>query len=480
MNYARTHQRFLKLEPAPAWIAIGGLILLTAVCVLLSAGKILTLVFPISALAIGLYLYFKAPLLYVGFTWWLWFLAPLVRRLADYRGGGFTDPSPISLAPYLVTFVALITVYRHLPKAYRQGGLPLILALAGIFYAFLIGLISKSKVAAIIGLLDWATPVIFGFHLFIHWRDYPSYRKNLECIFLWAVLVMGAYGIFQYLVAPGWDTFWLVESGMNVQGNPEPREIRVWSTINSGEPFATVMTAGLLLLLIGRSPLNLPAYTVGYLSFLLSQVRSGWLGWLVGLLIMVSSSSKKLQVRLAVTVIVMAICIAPLALIEPFKTVISNRLETFTDLPNDGSAIGRQETYGYLSNLALTSFIGDGIGGAGMDSTVLMMPIHLGWLGTIPYLLGLIFIVYTLFHSSTSRIDPMVDTSQAIVMSCIVRAPLNSITLEASGMIMWAFLGIGMAALMYHKDQQRIIHLVNFSDTSYKETESSAISLSQS
>jgi len=42
-------------------------------------------------------------------------------------------------------------------------------------------------------------------------------------------------------------------------------------------PFANAMMAGLLLLLMIRSTLKLPAAAAGYVAFLLSMVRTAWL-----------------------------------------------------------------------------------------------------------------------------------------------------------------------------------------------------------
>jgi len=185
-------------QPALAWVIILGFVLVTTVCVFTGAGKILNYIFPVGAFFVGVLLYFRAPLLYVGFGWWMWFIAPFVRRLADYRGAGFTNPSPILLAPYLVAFVAIITLYRHLPKLY-SGGLPFVIALSGVIYGFLIGLINKEPQQALIALLDWLAPLLIGFHLFVNWRDYPSYRQNLERTFVWGVLIMG--GVWNHPVS---------------------------------------------------------------------------------------------------------------------------------------------------------------------------------------------------------------------------------------------------------------------------------------
>ena len=120
----------LSLQPATAWTAILVLSIFTALLIIAGGGKILNLVFPAGSLVVGIFLYFRAPLLYMGFSWWLWFLTPLVRRLADYRSG-FNDPSPILLAPYLVSLITIITFWQYLPKIHQLGGLPFLLSTTG-------------------------------------------------------------------------------------------------------------------------------------------------------------------------------------------------------------------------------------------------------------------------------------------------------------------------------------------------------------
>lgn len=172
----------LGLRPVLAWMAILGLVLFTAVFILAGASKILNLAFPAGSLIVGIFLYIRYPIMYVSFTWWMWFLTPFVRRLIDYRSG-FTDPSPVLLSPYLVTLVTLATLWQHLPRMHRQGGLPFVLAFVGVFYGYLIGIIQNPLIVSTKALLEWLTPVLFGFHLFVNWRNYPNYRQNIQRTF---------------------------------------------------------------------------------------------------------------------------------------------------------------------------------------------------------------------------------------------------------------------------------------------------------
>lgn len=219
MNNSATPHTTELFRPTLAWLVLLGFVFLSALFILAGVGKILNLVFPAGSLAVGVFLYFRYPFLYLSFMWWMWFLTPLVRRLADYKSS-FTDPSPLLLAPYLVTAVTLVNVWQYLPTIYRRGGLAFILSFMGVFYGFFVGLIYRSPVQVGIALLEWLAPVLISFHFFVNWQDYPHYRKIIQRTFLWAVLVLGAYGIFQYLVAPEWDRLWLINADINSAGRP--------------------------------------------------------------------------------------------------------------------------------------------------------------------------------------------------------------------------------------------------------------------
>jgi hypothetical protein len=453
---------YLNLQPALAWIAILVFISFSALCLLVGLGKILNLVFPAGALAVGTLLYFRYPILYVGFTWWMWFLSPWVRRLIDFKSG-WTDPSPVLLTPYLVTSITFITLVRCLPTAYRQGGLPFILAFAGVFYAFLVGLIKNSFTAAVLGLLSWLSPVLFGFHLFANWRNYPHYRQNIQRTFLWGLLVMGTYGVVQFLVAPAWDQYWMSNAPINSIGTPEPFKIRVYSTMNAPGPFGSVIMAGLILLLNSSGILNLSAAGVGYLAFLLSSSRTAWLGWFVGLLILLTSLKPRIQMRLMVTIVVMAVCVIPLTTMEPFSEVIHTRFQSFSNAKEDASYNARVEGYNQALGEALSETLGKGLGALDeknygysiglYDSTFLSLLFSLGWFGTIPYSTGLLLILFELLQYSKISFDSFANAARAIGFGIYIQFVLGSVILAVSGVVFWSFLGMAMAARNYYQNQ---------------------------
>jgi len=460
-------QNFYPQErTAQAWIVILGFLFLITANYFISAG-LLRLIFPVTAFLVAVFLYLRHSLLYIGFTWWIWFLSPLLTRLVDYRVGW--DPTrQMLIAPYLVVFVTIATFLKYLPSAVRKGGLPFILGFIGVFYAFLIGLVYNQPIPVIRGFLDWMSPILFAFHLFINWRDYPSYKQNIQRVFLWCVLLIGTYGIYQFVVAPEWDRFWLIESKLfTSSGNPVPFGMRVWSTLHSVGPFGAVMQAGLLLLFTSSGPLIFPASAVGYLSFLLSQARTNWGGWLLGIIMIMGSVKAKIQMRLITIILVMSMCVLPLLTIEPIAKVVNSRLETFANLQEDGSLKDRSGSYDRNLGLALNNSFGNGLGNIWkvnektgqievivIDSGILDMFFTLGWLGAIPYMGGLILMIITVSQYTEARFDSFVSAARAIAISSCSQLIIGSGMLSVSGMILWGFFAICMAAHKYYQNPQ--------------------------
>lgn len=321
-------------EVKPAWMAIIGLTLFLSLFLVVGAGKLLILGFPLGSLLVGGFLYSRYPLYYSSFTWWMWFLGALIRRMIDYQSGYLT-PGPWTLTPLFVTLISLMTFARHITKAHKQGGFPFILCFGSLLYSFFVGGIYNPKNRAVLQFLYWLAPVGFSFHLFANWRDYPRYRQHMQKTFLWGTLIMSLYGIWQYLVAPEWERFLLRNIDTYSFGQPEPLGIRVFSTMNSPQAFSNTIGAGLILLLTVDGILPYPIASVGFLTFLLSRARSAWLGWFLGMIAFIPSLKANIQMRITVSILIATLLIVPLASIEPFSTTISSRLESFSSIEND-------------------------------------------------------------------------------------------------------------------------------------------------
>lgn len=447
-------------RPMFAWQAIFGFVVISILLTMAGAAKLLLFFFLLASFAVGLLLYFHAPLIYVGFTWWLWFLTPLIRRISDWRSNTYLEPHPLLLAPYLVTLISIITLWKHLPRAYRQGEFPFILSFSGIAYGLAVGLIFRPPTSLLIVGLDWIVPVLFGFHLYVNWRNYPSYCRNIQRVFLWGVLLMGFYGVVQFSVSPPWDTYWLAKSGfesgsVGLAENTQAFSINVWSTMSSNRPFGTVIMAGLILLLVNKRKGNLalPATIAGYLAFLLARKRTAWMSWVISLLTLLGSLKPHTQKRIIISVLVSTILLIPLSQMHPFSEFISSRFDTFTNLEQDNSANARLDTFNETSDEALISFFGQGIGGRALDNGILSSLMDLGWLGSIFYFGGMSLLFFRVFKKTQIVLDPFTNASRAISLSVLMQIPLGRSHIEAQGLILWGFLSMAIAGQKYYLDQ---------------------------
>jgi O-Antigen ligase len=477
--------RSSHLQPNPiyAWSIIGGFTLLTTLCLLARFSNILQIAFPVSTFFIGIFLYFRYPILYLGFNWWIWFLSPLVSRLVEYQNNlvdsGFRL---IILSPYLVTICTGISFFRHIPKLYKREGLPFFLAFISLIYALLIGIAQGNSLVKVAqGILSWLPGIFLGFHLLANWQSYPAYRENTQKVFYWGVLVMGIYGVVQYMVAPDWDKFWLTNA-QDLQfccGWPEPFMIRVWSTLNYPFTFGYAMMACLLLLLGRQNLASAPAIISGLLSFLLSQVRGAWFGFTIGLIIFFLSLNSRLKFRLIATIFIIIICLIPLASSGPIVDVIASRISTLSSGQEDGSAMERQRIYAELFDIAIGEIIGKGMGGISIvDAGLIDILNTLGWFGLLFYGVGIYLLFYRLFIYAEARFDPFMNASRSIVASIFVTIPFNNSTILLPGVLFWGFGGMVLAADRYYCYQKNC-HLNNRDSRSVGEASACAERLRQ-
>ncbi|WP_322011899.1 glucose-6-phosphate isomerase [Paraburkholderia sp. J12] len=391
------------LPPLALW-------LITALLIGAHQGTVLTLAFPVLSVAVGLWLYFVNPVRYIGFMWWLWFLSPEVRRLADYGKGAFTPTSLIQVAPLAVTMISGISLLRYYPLLAQRRGLPLLLALLGIAYAFVVGVVANGPAAAAYDLANWVYPLLIGFHIMVLTRQYPECRDTIVNTFIYGMLVMGAYGLVQFFVMPPWDAMWMIGSDMNSQGDPVPYGVRVFSTMNSSGPFAFAMMGAMVFVMAAKHRVRWVAAAFGFFSFALSLVRSTWGGWAIAMLIQLMKSSNRVRIRIVASAFVLAAVCVPLLMVGPVADRMQQRLNTLTNLSDDQSYEARNQFYAEFAKTAFTDVTGEGLGATGastklssnngelgkygsFDSGVMNIPFVLGWPGTLLYLCGVLWLM---------------------------------------------------------------------------------------
>lgn len=432
-------------------------------------GTLLKFAYPGLAGLIGLWLYASRPVLYVGYTLWTWFLTPFVRRVVDYGIGVYDGKNLVMLAPYVVTGIAAITILRKGKRLTNRTYLPLLLALAGVVYGYLIGLARVGIMAATMGFIEWLPPILFGAHLLLSWRSYPALRDIIRSTFIWGVLLMGTYTLFQYIAAPPWDMFWLDQSGMELSmGDPEPGQFRVFGTLNSTGPFAKTMMAGLLLLFETGGALSYLSAGPGYVSLLLSNVRAAWGGWFVGVGCLALRVQGTLRKRLVALLVVATLLGIPLFLYTPNTERVVNRAETLTEIQKDGSFRARVAIHIRAAPHILTSPIGRGVGAFGtgakfnknitgfMDSGFLEVPLTLGWVGTLLYGGGLGWMLLRIYRIRPADVDSFAVVASSIVVSYMSLMLFNIQLLGLSGTITWSLAVLAFGSRLYHNQQKTV------------------------
>lgn len=415
----------------------------------------------VSAMAtlIGFTLYLHRPILFIQYALWVWFLAPFVRRVIDWRFG-FVEPNFVLLAPLLVSGIGGFTL---LPARGKKGVLPppvFILCGTAILYGFAIGILASPSPEILFGLVNWACPMLLGFHLYATWPRYERYCTAIYKTFAWSALVLGLYGVYQFFFPPAWDRYWL-ESVMATSqsfGLPEPLQVRVWSTVNAPGPFANVMLAALLVFVVARSPFKFPAAVAGTLSLLLSVVRTAWLSWLLGFAWLLKSSKPRVIARVMVSLLLFLACLAPIVNDPHTAPPIGERLSTFTDLGHDASYEARVEMYRVLIIDAFDHPFGNGLKnlevshGMAVDSGILVLLFSLGWMGTALFLAGIV----SLFidgGAHLERHDPFLRVGKAILIALLGQIVGGSIFVGVTGALFWVFAAVYLAGRRYHENK---------------------------
>ena len=450
------------LNPATRPIVIVAMFwVCTIACLAAGFGSKLTFVYPAAALALGWVLITRSPRQYVSFVWLLWFFTPWVRRVIDMTGG-FNAFSPVVLAPPLTTALCALRLIRESHRWREPSIRPFLFVFAGVLYAFGRGVGSNGFFGPCYDLLEWVVPPTFAAYLFVCRRELAPMNRALLWTFAIGVLVMGAYGIVQFVSPLPWDVIWMRTVSMGGIGKPEAYGIRIFSTMNSPGPFALIMMAGLLLVPAGSGLFRWLALGPGAVSFLLSLVRSAWGGYAAGLLVVAAMATGKLRVRLIGILVVLTLVALPLLTIGPIGDTISSRMESLQSVKSDNSFLTRVELYANFAAITLFNPPGLGLGSTGtstklqsakgelgaaanFDSGLLNVPYVLGWPGTLMYCGGIVALLSTVIRNKAIRGDMFLCSCFGIAAGAIGQMVFINTLIGVQGMVFWCFLGICLA-----------------------------------
>jgi hypothetical protein len=417
--------------------------------------------FPLLCVAVGVFLYAFRPVLYVGFAWWLWLLSPFVRRLTDYQST-FTPLSPVLATSLAVTSISLFSLLRFAPRLRNRRVAPMAAFILVLLMGYVIGLLEWGLTPATYDLAQWLMPVALGFHIAGHWRRYPEYRRVLERVFVWGVLVTGVYGLVQFFAPPPWDVYWMLNVKMSSIGFPLPMQVRVFSTLNAPGPFATFMVGGLLLVLGSNHITRLPAALVGHLGFLLSLVRSAWLAWLPGVFILLARLTQRRRLHALVGALVTAVAIVPVISLETIAEPINERFASLGTPTQDESLRARLNFAERVSGELTEEPLGSGLGATAgekfvqgttqiFDNGVLHLFYVFGWVGGLVLVLSVIAMIAAAWSLPKEGVGGVEGSSAAILVSSGVLLLSGPSLIGVGGLLFWTFAGLSLAARRHRR-----------------------------
>lgn len=426
-------------------------LLLGTVALLAISPGLLRPVFPISVLAVGYFFYKRNESHFLSFFLWILMLSPLLRRLVDWRTT-YQEPSAILLAPLLLSLLPILGFRRKLEAATPRVRMVAMLTLAGILFGAGIGIIKDPNAGVLQATLTWSAPVVlFVFCSSI--RNTDELSRVLDRTLLWGVLLMSAYGIYQFIVAPEWDVYWLRQISADALapsfGQPEPFAIRVWSTMNAPGPFSIVLSAGLVWLAIRQRSLAVFASILGFAALLLTLVRSTWLTTALALVLIFAASRFRPPLKLIASLLILAAVLSLALTSLPQAADIRDRINTFSALRTDGSAEERRDMYDYVGGRIESSPIGAGLDtndvvhNFPLDSSLLLLFYRLGWVGAAFYLSGLAILLGSMVLNFRS-ISPEQVASAAIALAAATQIVSGDIVYRQGGIVLWVFGGLWM------------------------------------
>ncbi len=443
------------------WLLVMVSVFVAAALWFTGKGQLLRMAIPAMATLTAIAFYLTQPVLYVQYALWVWFLTPLARRIVDWRFD-YAEPNLVLITPLLVSAVAVLSLV--VPSKSGRGRIPAAFVLCGgaIAYGFIVGMVLHPSAETVYGLFNWFCPMLLGLLLFLNWQQYEEYRSAICKTFLCAALVLGLYGIYQYFSPPAWDRYWLenvMVGGQNESfGQPEAFQIRVWSTSNSPGPFANVMMAALLVICVLRSSWKLPAVVAGYLSLLLSLVRTTWLSWMIGLFVLLKKSQPRVIAGVLALLILMGACLLPFANDPRLASVLGDRAKTLSDLGHDESFGARLDMYRVLALDVVDHPFGYGLSNKttsqdmAIDSGILSMLFSLGWLGSLLFAAGAASLLLK-DGAGNKQPDPFLVVCRAVIIAFFAQLIGGNIFIGINGALFWLFAGASLAGLSWNSLQ---------------------------
>ena len=386
-----------------------------------------------------------------------------IRRIVDYYSNGQFNPfSPISLTPLLVAGLLLIPALMHFGRLSKRVRIPFFLLAGALAIGFAVGLPSN-QFAAIYSLAEWVSALAAMAFAATH----PAGRQTADRWIKsagWAAMGVAGYGWWQYYTIPPWDGMWLVESGMvGYMGQPEPKMMTVFSTLNERGPCGTFLAWAVIPMIINPRWRNAGGWaSIALLlwGIVLTETRSNLIVIaVVALLYPALSKGRGIGRLLILAALVVAGATWGIERI-PGMEKMKERFEGESLFGESSSLQGRLAIYEYgLADIARNP-LGLGLGSSGMgrraqgetiqsigDSGYIQVLAQFGWAGSLLFFGGL----YAIWKELGLRwragrqalgaevVDPFIPATRAILLATLVFLFVGDIFAGFS--LLWIFFG---------------------------------------
>jgi len=404
---------------------------------------------------------------YTQFMLALWLYMPLVRRLYEWKFG-FSDLQPLVVLP----LAALLPYAWHMLKRERRLCLPRSMVFIfwlwfGVFtYGLVLSVFNGHFISGLYTYMLFILPILPAIWIASNPPGTEKgYPKVLSFLFI-NTTIISIYGIVQWILVPPWDGFWLKNAAAFDSaftfGNAIPFQIRVFATLNSPLTFS-LFIAFILLLALPEFSLSRPKLLfqtfVWIVALGLSLERTAWLIFAIGIILyLVFSRRIRVLISLVVFAAISIIMANTLASDTSFMQLMSNRLQTFTDLDHDISYRARRELYATVLEHVPESPFGQGLGIVGqgtkldanvvaIDSGILARLVEMGFAGTGIWLFTLAtMLVMTLRIAKRADLNPSLQRAAfafaGLQIAFLLAESSADMHLGLNGLLLWMNFGL--------------------------------------
>lgn len=400
----------------------------------------------------------------------IWCFEPFLRRVVDWKSGAFNLQSPFGALPYVM--LVPLAIFCLQSGRIRAVSFPFKILLAAwaltFGYGLTIGILKGNFAAATYSFVQYVGPAIVGLWLAGLPIGSAAALRRATIIFLTYAVIVAGYGIAQYVSPAPWDVLWVIGSGFLSAGYPTPYSMRIFSTLNAPGPCADFLALAILLSMQFfrlRAIWVLPITAALGAALALTLVRTTWIALIIGIVVYLALSPRRLQAFPIVVIFSSLLFIAIVSLptflgADSKSTAIVDRINTFGELNADVSVNDRQGEIADATVVALNNPIGDGLGtlgvsarlnanssdqlAANLDSGYFARVLELGWLGLGGYLFVTFGALYWLSRAPKIRgygrdrdFQVTIAMASAVVVALIWSDASGDAHYGIDGLIFW-------------------------------------------